>query len=305
MRVSGFSFVRNAVDLAYPVVEAITSILPVCDEFVIAAGDSSDGTTELLRSIDSPKIRIIETTWDPALFVRGEIFAQQTDVALAACTGDWAFYIQGDEVVHERYLPLIEARMRRHIGDPLVEGLLFDYVHFFGDYAHVQTSHSWYGREIRVVRTKIGVSSWHDAQGFRIERRKLRVAHSDGAIYHYGWVRPPDPMRRKARAFRSAYGERDEPPPPSSPEPYRYGRMWGVRRFEGTHPEVMRARIDGHRWTATPSEPVGHKHDRVRVQMLTYLENYVLKRRIGERRNYILLPGLDSQRKRRLPPVGP
>lgn len=304
MKVSGFSFVRNAVDLGYPVVEAITSILPLCDEFVIAAGDSTDGTTELLRSIGSPKLRVVETVWDPALYVRGAIFAQQTDVALQACSGDWAFYIQADEVVHERDLPRIEARLRRHHDDPRVEGLLFDYLHFFGDYAHVQTSHNWYGREIRIVRTGIGVASWHDAQGFRIDGRKLRVAHADATIYHYGWVRPPERMKRKARAFAAAYvGAAEAESRPEEPE-YRYGRLWGVRPFRGTHPAVMQARVAALDWRVAPSAPVGHKHDRLRVQLLTYLENYLLGFRVGERRNYVLLPGMDSAEPRRLPPVG-
>jgi glycosyltransferase involved in cell wall biosynthesis len=304
MRVSGFSFVRNAVELGYPVVESIRSILPLCDEVVVAAGDSSDGTTALLGSIASPKLRLIETVWDPELFVRGAIFAQQTDVALAACRGDWAFYIQADEVVHERDLPRIEARLRRHQDDPRVEGLLFDYLHFFGDFDHVQTSHNWYGREIRVVRTGIGVSSWHDAQGFRIGGRKLAVAHSDAAMYHYGWVRPPDHMKRKARAFAAAYvGAEAAGARPEEPE-YRYGRLWGLRRFRGTHPAVMRDRVAAMDWQVRPSAPVGHKHDRLRVQLLTYLENYVLGFRIGERRNYVLLPGMDSAEARRLPPVG-
>jgi glycosyltransferase involved in cell wall biosynthesis len=304
MKVSGFTFVRNAVDLGYPVVEAITSILPLCDEFVVATGDSTDGTTELLRSIGSPKLRLIETAWDPALFVRGAIFAQQTDVALAACSGDWAFYIQADEVVHERDLPRIEARLRRHLDDPRVEGLLFDYFHFFGDFDHVQTSHNWYGREIRVVRTGIGVSSWHDAQGFRRNGEKLRVAHSDAAIYHYGWVRPPDHMKRKGRAFAAAYvGAEQAAARPEEPE-YRYGRLWGLRRFAGTHPAVMRERIARQDWTVKPSPPVGHKHDRFGVQVLTYLENYLLGFRVGERRNYVLVPGLDAETPRRLPPVG-
>jgi len=304
MKVSGFTFVRNAIDLGYPLVESITSVLPLCDEFVVAAGDSSDDTTELLRSIGSPKLRIIETVWDPARFVDGKIFADQTNVALQACTGDWAFYIQADEVVHEQDLPRIEARMRRHLLDLRVEGLLFDYIHFFGDYDHVQTSHNWYGREIRIVRLGIGVSSWSDAQGFRREGYKLRVAHSDASMYHYGHARPPVNMKRKGRAFTEAQaGTAAADARPEEAE-YRYGRLWGLRRFRGTHPQVMRDRVNAKRWAIKPSAPVGHKHDMLAVQALTYLENYALGFRIGERRNYVLLPGMDSERRPRLPMDG-
>jgi hypothetical protein len=297
VRVSGFTFVRNAIDLYYPVVESIRSILPLCDEFIVAAGDSTDDTTELLRSMREPKLRIIETTWDPALFVRGAIFAHQTDIALQACSGDWAFYLQADEVVHERDLPVIEEHMRRHLSDRRVEGLLFEYLHFFGDYDHVQTSHNWYGYEVRVVRTGIGVRSWHDAQGFRRDDQKLRVEHSGGCVYHYGWVRPPRHLNRKAHAFQRAYeGPAAGDPPAAEAETYRYGRLRGLRRFRGTHPAVMRERVRQQDWTVQPTPPVGHKHDRFGIQLLTWLENYVLGVRIGERRNYVLVPGSAAAR---------
>ncbi|MBU1950083.1 MAG: hypothetical protein KJ927_15320, partial [Candidatus Eisenbacteria bacterium] len=93
--------VRNALLLDYPIVEAICSILPLCDEFVIAVGKGEDGTLEAIRGIGDPKIRIIETEWDSAHFVHGKINAVQSNIALDACTGDWCFYIQADEVVHE------------------------------------------------------------------------------------------------------------------------------------------------------------------------------------------------------------
>jgi len=304
MKVSGFTFVRNAIDLGYPLVESITSVLPLCDEFVIAAGDSGDATTELLRSIGSPKIRIIESVWDPALFVDGKIFAQQTNVALQACSGDWSLYIQADEVLHEQYLPRLDARMRRHLDDPRVEGLLFDYIHFYGDYDHVQTSHNWYGREIRVVRTGIGVSSWSDAQGFRRGDAKMRVAHSDSTMYHYGHALPPNHLKRKGRAFAEAQVGTEAARARPEEADHRYGRLWGLRPFLGTHPEVMRERVSAEKGTVSPSAPVGHKHDWLGVQVLTYLENYALGFRIGERRNYVMLPGMDSERRQRLPMNG-
>ena len=40
MRVSGFTFIRNAIHYDYPIVEAIHSILPLCDEVVVAVGNS-------------------------------------------------------------------------------------------------------------------------------------------------------------------------------------------------------------------------------------------------------------------------
>ena len=96
MKISGFTFIKNAVAYDFPVVESVRSVLPVVDEFIIVAGDSSDGTDELLKAFDGePKVRIIRTVWDTQTYDRGGmIYAQQTDVGLRACTGDWCLYIQ-------------------------------------------------------------------------------------------------------------------------------------------------------------------------------------------------------------------
>jgi hypothetical protein len=289
MRVSGFTFVRNAIDLYYPVVEAITSILPICDEFIVAAGDSTDGTTELIRGIGDPKIKIIETVWDMTL-VSGTSNAQQTNIALDACTGDWAFYVQADEVVHEDDLPVIVDSMRRYRDDARVEGLLFDYLHFYGDYDHYQRSHGWYRREVRIVRAGVGVRSWRSAQGFRRNGEKLHVVPSGGRIFHYGWVRPPRHMMRKAHAFATLHAgaERADAQFSDLDRDFDYGKLHGRTRFVATHPAVMRARIAAAHWTVRPgSRP--QRHDTLRIRLLSFIENRILGFRLGEHRNYILL----------------
>jgi hypothetical protein len=153
MKVTGFSFVKNAIIYDYPVVEAIRSILPICDEFVVAVGKSDDATLDLIRSIDT-KIRIIETEWDETLREGGRVLAVETDKAFRAISADsdWAFYIQGDEVVHEKYLPVIKEAMRKYADNPNVDGLLFNYKHFYGSYDYVGASASWYSNEIRVIK---------------------------------------------------------------------------------------------------------------------------------------------------------
>ncbi|RKZ31364.1 hypothetical protein DRQ33_07145, partial [bacterium] len=132
MKISGFSFVKNAIILDYPVVEMIKSALPVVDEFVIACGDSDDETTEIISQIGDPKIKIIETVWNPDDFVRGHSNAVQTNIALDACSGDWCFYLQADEVIHQKYLPVVKMACQKYLHDDRVEGFLFNYKHFWG-----------------------------------------------------------------------------------------------------------------------------------------------------------------------------
>ncbi len=291
MRLSGFSFVRNAIELDYPIVEAIKSILPIVDEFVVACGDSTDGTTELVRSIEDPKIKIIETVWDPKDFVAGRSNAVQTNIALDACTGDWCIYLQADEVIHEKYLPVIVKACEKYLDDPRVEGFLLSYKHFWGDYFHYQWTHHWYRREVRVVRNGIGVRSWGSAQGFRINGRKLRVIHIPAEVFHYGWVRDPLKMRRKMIALDTVHhGEaearrRNEPPD----VPFDYGIPDHLRVYHGTPPAVMKDRIARRNWDWIPETPTRHKHDRLLVRLWSWIEEKVLRTRIGEYRNYVLL----------------
>jgi glycosyltransferase involved in cell wall biosynthesis len=308
MKVSGFSFVRNAVKLYYPVVESIRSALPLVDEFTIACGDSDDGTTDLIRSIGDPKVRIIETVWDSSQFVHGAVNAVQTNIALDACSGDWCLYLQADEVLHEKYVPILRERMERFLNAPEVEGLLFDYVHFYGSYDLYQTAHNWYAKEIRIVRNGIGVRSWESAQGFRIDLgspacaermpgyRKLRVVPAGAEIYHFGWVRPPVRMMKKQIALSSVHHDRKwvKNRYPDAEKDFDFGSLRTCRPFAGTHPEVMRERIASMNWTVKPGKPntKDHKHDRLSVRLLTFVENHILRRKIGEYRNYILIEEL-------------
>ncbi|MDD5675540.1 MAG: hypothetical protein PHC61_15325 [Chitinivibrionales bacterium] len=244
MKISGFSFVRNADTLYYPAVASIRSVLPICNEFIIAVGkgDPGDRTRELIAAIGDPKIKIIDTVWPEFGVGQNHIFAQQTDIALHACSGDWCLYVQCDEVVHEKYLPTIENACRNYLNEKSIEGFLFKFNHFWGDYEHVLVSHCWYPLEIRLVRNGQGVASYKDAQSFRINGRKLRVAALDVCVNHYGWVRPPDRMQRKRRSFTAAYQGQKAAGEQFSGQSRRfdYGPLNKIHRFTAAHPAVMR-----------------------------------------------------------------
>jgi hypothetical protein len=298
MKISGFSFSRNADTLFYPVVQSIRSILPICDEFIIAVGEGSPGdrTRDLIAAIGDPKIRIIDTKWESTAGSKEHIFRQQTNIALDACTGDWCFYIQSDEAVHERHLPLIRQRCLELLSDRSVEGLLFDYKHFWGDFDHYHINHKWYPREIRVVRNGIGVRSWVDAQSFRIDGRKLRVVPLDAEIFHYGWVRPPRLMQTKSREMERVYhGEavsermfKDRPPQ------FDYGPLTRLANFTDTHPAVMQEWIAKMDWKDQLDyrgvSKARFNHDKLKYRILTFLEQKIFGgRQIGGFKNYELI----------------
>ena len=252
MKVSGFTFVKNAIKYDYPIVEAIQSILPLCDEVVVAVGNSEDGTLDLIKSIPSPKIKIIETIWDDSMREGGRVLAVETDKAFRAISpdADWAFYIQGDEVIHEKYLHEVKQAMTRYKDDFQVEGLLFHYVHFYGSYDYIGESYRWYRREIRVIRNNASIFSYKDAQGFRKKpNSKLRVKLIDAFIYHYGYVREPKAMQGKHRSFNK-YWHDDHwvDKNIAAVEEFDYSNIDALTVFKGTHPQVMKKRIDTMNW---------------------------------------------------------
>lgn len=287
MKVSGFSFVRNAVKLDYPIVEAITSVLPICDEFIIAVGDSDDDTLALIQAIDSPKIKIIETVWDDSLREGGRVLAVETDKAFAAIAkdSDWAFYIQGDEVIHERYLDTVKQSMQRYKDNPDIDGLLFKYKHFYGSYDYVADSRVWYRREVRIVRNRKDIFAYRDAQGFRKQPNdKLRVKLMDAYIYHYGWVREPDKQQDKQRAFHSLWKSDDEVEEfVGQAGEFDYSEIDSLALFKETHPKVMQARIDRMNWKF--DHDISKKNYSPRIAFLTMVEK-LTGWRIGEYKNY-------------------
>ena len=290
MKVVGFTFVRNALKYDYPVLESINSLLPLCDEVVVAVGKSDDGTLALIQGIASPKIRIIETVWDDTLREGGRVLAVETDKALAAVPADasWAIYLQADEVLHEADYPAIRAGMARWQHDKSVEGLLLNYRHFYGSYDYVGDSYRWYRREIRIVRPGIGVHSYRDAQGFRrADNRKLRVRLLDATVYHYGWVKPPAAMQRKQETFNKLWHSDEWVAQHVAPaEEFDYSQVDSLQRFTGSHPVAMQARITAQNWRF--DHDVSHNRYRFKDRLKQVLER-LTGYRLGEYRNYELL----------------
>ena len=261
MKVSGFTFVKNAIKYGYPVVESINSILPILDEMVVCLGDSSDDTNNLIASIGSDKIKMIHSVWDDSLREGGKVLAVETDKAIAvtAADSDWLFYIQADEVVHEQYHKTIVDAMNKYVADKKVEGLLFNYYHFYGSYKYIGDGRSWYSKEIRVIRNNSRdavhkrIKSYRDAQGFRWDdNRKLNVKLIDAYIYHYGWVRNPLTMYQKTEGFGKLWageeGKKRNNDAEQKAIQFDYSKIDSVTLFKGTHPAVMKDLVAKEDW---------------------------------------------------------
>jgi hypothetical protein len=251
MKISGFTIIRNAIINDYPAVEAITSILPVVDEMVVAVGKSDDDTEGLIRSIGSDKIKIVHSEWDLSQLPGGRVMAIETDKAFAHITSDsdWAFYIQCDEVVHEKYHDVIRKSCELHLQDKKVLGLVFGYVHFYGTYDYYGDSRRWYNKEIRIIRNDKRIQSFRDAQGFRINDKRLPSKLIDAQVYHYGWVKNPALMDKKLRTLSTNWmGKAMKERLDNMQGVFNYDEFDSLEKFHGTHPAVMDKRIREKNW---------------------------------------------------------
>lgn len=252
MKISGFTIIKNAVINDYPVVEAITSILPVVDEMVVLIGDSTDATIDLIKNIDNPKIRVHHSIWDSNLRSGGEVLAVETNKAFQLIDPEstWTFYIQADEVVHEKDHATIREACRRYKDDKRVEGLLFKYIHFYGTYDYVGDSRKWYNHEVRIIRNDKKISSYKDAQGFRIGKKKIAVKAIDAFIYHYGWVKSPEQMRTKLKEVSRywLHNQNEIDHYLQWGDMFNYDDFDSLAKFTGSHPSVMQQRIDSKNW---------------------------------------------------------
>jgi glycosyltransferase involved in cell wall biosynthesis len=238
MKVSAFTFIKNGQILGYPFIESIQSILTIVDEFVINVGESEDDTLLMVKSIPSSKIRIIKSKWNDTMQERGFVYGQQKMIAQYNCTGDWAFYIEGDEVYHENDLEQIRESMKMHLNDPNVEALAFDFYHFYGNPNSYLDSPGWYRSEVRIIRNSLRSYAPDGLFWLVLNSNKKgrypRAKHTGVNCYHYGWVRSEEQMNLKSYKVQKYWGV--------EPVKVDYSQMDQsiIKEFQGQHPEIVK-----------------------------------------------------------------
>jgi hypothetical protein len=289
MKIAGFTIIRNAIKYDYPVLEAIQSVLPICDVFYVGVGNSQDETRKLIESIPSKKIVLVDTVWDDNLREGGQVLSIETNKVFDKIPTefDWCFYIQSDECVHEEDLPKIKAAAAKYSKDVEVDGLLFEYKHFYGQYNYIGIGRRWYKHEIRMIKNNKNIRSYKDAQGFRTNHdEKLRVKKSGAYIYHYGWVKPPKAQQAKQESFHKMWHD-DQwlEKNIGAVEEFDYNNIDLLEKYKGTHPSVFKDRIAKANWNFV--------YDKSKVKTnLKYLFLFWIEKlfgwRLGENRNYKL-----------------
>jgi len=289
MKVAGFTIIRNALKYDYPVVEAINSALPLCDVFYVGVGKSEDATRELIQSIASEKIKIIDTVWNDSIREGGLVLSNETNKVFDQIPEEftWCFYIQSDECIHQDDYEKIRYSMLRYKDDIRIDGLLFEYKHFYGQYDYIGIGRRWYNNEIRIIRNDKTIRSYKDAQGFRKADKKLKVKATGAFIYHYGWVKPPRAQQAKQQTFNKLWHDDDWMKKNIiETEEYDYSNIDLLEVYKGSHPGVMTKRIQEAKWSFYYDNSKVNMNYKYRV--LYWIER-VFGWRIGEYRNYKLV----------------
>ncbi len=247
MKISGFTIAKDAIKYDYPVKECILTLLNICDEVIAVVGESNDETIEELRKIKDPKLKIIPTVWDDSLGFR--IFSQQTNIAIEECTGDWGIYLQCDELIHEQDYNNLKLYIAEANNNNAIEGLLFNYKHFYSSYFLCNESRKFYRNEVRAIRLGIGIYSHNDAKGFRRNNRKLIVKSIPISIYHYGWARNPEKMQIKYNDFQRFWHSEEKIKKLKIKNIYNIENNYNLIPFAGSHPSLMNERIKNSEWS--------------------------------------------------------
>jgi hypothetical protein len=287
MKIAGFTIIRNALKYDYPVKEAILSILPICDVFYVGLGKSEDDTRKLIESIPSEKICIIDTEWNDNLREGGLVLSEETNKVFDQIPPEyeWCFYIQSDECIHEEDLPTIKKAAEENLHNKNIDGLLFRYKHFYGQYNYIGAGRRWYAHEIRIIRNNKIIRSYKDAQGFRFDNnKKLRVKKINAFVHHYGWVKPPRAQQAKQENFHKMWhNDQWMKNNIAQTEEYDYTNIDLLEEFKGTHPRIMEERILKANWTFS-YDPTKAKLS-IKYRILFWLEK-LTGWRAGENKNY-------------------
>jgi len=237
MKVSAFTFIKNGQLLGYPFIQSIKSILPIVDEFIINVGLGEDNTLDEIKKINDPKIRIIQSHWNDNMKDRGFVYGQQKMVAQYNCTGDWAFYIEGDEIYHENDLDRIHMSMKEHLNNSNVEALIFDFYHFYGNGNSYLDSPGWYRTEARIIKNSLRTYAPDGLFWLVLDSNKNgrypKAKHTGAKCYHYGWARSENQMNLKIEKVQKYWG--------GGAKKIDYSKMDQsiIKKFQGTHPKII------------------------------------------------------------------
>jgi glycosyltransferase involved in cell wall biosynthesis len=100
MTTSGFTFIHNAIDSGYPIVEAIRAVRPYVDEVCVVDMQSTDNTRQVLEKLS---VKIIDGYWGN----QAGHTLRQAHNQYRQCSGDIIVHFEADEVYDDRLIKYI------------------------------------------------------------------------------------------------------------------------------------------------------------------------------------------------------
>jgi len=178
MALTSVTIVHNLERIQYPAIPfSIDSVLPVVEQAIIVnCGPHDDGTDALVReyALRNPKVVVINDKW-PTIHSGLSLV---TNTGLLASRTEWAFALQGDEIVPEWSLDALREldALPRYI-----KAAKFNFTHYCGDRHH--TFPFVYQSVVRACRR----SSMYRAVGDAAEFAGVgAVYQSNVNIHHVG-----------------------------------------------------------------------------------------------------------------------
>ena len=257
--ISGFTYVRNGFRYGYPFLASIRSILPLVDELIVVVGDSSDGTREAIHKIQDSRIKIVDSIWNEELRKNGKVFAQQSNLGIDHLKGDWCLHTQADEAIHESDQKSVSRNIKLASENDLIDGLLFKFYHFWGDFKYIRDTRNVHRYEIRAFKNQRNIYSYRDSQGFRKYKsyetykagekgEKLLVLNTGIPVYHYSYVRNPKLMKKQKNFFFRFYHNDSWLSNNTNESAFDYNEVDKLTDFEGSHPLYVQEYIKNKDW---------------------------------------------------------
>jgi glycosyltransferase involved in cell wall biosynthesis len=199
MKLAGTTFIRNGETYDYCYLEAISCLLEFCDHVFVVDAGSDDGTCEKLEAINSPNLTLIkrdEQEWFNQNGTGRTKLCYFTDIAISAAKEagyDYNFYLQGDEILHERCYDAVRDAIKFNSLGYLCERINLwssPYMRLVVPENRMPCSTG----VIRLARTEY--LSFGDAESIAVP--SLDKSFFDKiCIYHMGFVRKREVMKEK------------------------------------------------------------------------------------------------------------
>lgn len=199
MKISGYVCARNAVLLDYSLMEAVRSLIPVCDEVVVSDGESEDSTVDLVKSIGDSRVRVITYPW-PSPNRDIHFLTDWLNWTRERLSYEYQITVDADEILAPSAYPVVKMLSEKGWCG------LFKRYNFWKDAKHLAPPNRVCGDYV----ARCGPSNLFACSDEPIPRKspnlRTTAEHHDGlTIFHTGFIRRPMAFIAKSEAVQNMF----------------------------------------------------------------------------------------------------